>query len=63
MKRNKHKGKREMQEEKVLQPLEGISIPTGVANSITREKLSMAKGKLGQIGMAIETNSIPSYAI
>jgi hypothetical protein len=63
MKRKKHKGKREMQEEKVLQPLEGIYIPSGVANFVTREKLSMAKGKPQQIGMAIEINSIPSYAI
>jgi hypothetical protein len=34
-----------MQEEKVLQPLEGISLPSGAAISVTREKLSMAKGK------------------
>jgi hypothetical protein len=34
-----------MQEGKVLQPLEGRSIPSGVAISVTRETLSMAKGK------------------
>jgi hypothetical protein len=31
--------------------------------SVTREKLSMAKGKPQQIGMSIEINSIPTYAI
>jgi hypothetical protein len=31
--------------------------------SVTREKLSMAKGKPQQIGMSTEINSIPTYAI
>jgi hypothetical protein len=62
MTRNK-KEKRAMQEEKVLQPLEGISLPNGVANSVRREKLSMAKGKPQQTGMTAEINSIPLYAI
>jgi hypothetical protein len=52
-----------MQEEKVLQPLEGRSIPSGVTISVTREKLSMAKGKPQQTGMTAEINSIPLYAI
>ena len=52
-----------MQDEKVLQPLEGISLPSGVANSVTREKLSMAKGKPQQTGMTAEINSIPLNAI
>jgi hypothetical protein len=30
---------------------------------VTREKLSMAKGKPQQIGMTAEINSIPKYAI
>ena len=30
---------------------------------VTREKLSMAKGKLQQTGMTIEIDSIPTYAI
>jgi hypothetical protein len=34
-----------MKEEKIFQPLEGISFPSAVANSVTREKLSIAKGK------------------
>jgi hypothetical protein len=52
-----------MQEEKVLQPLEGRSIPSGVATYFTRENLSMAKGKPKQIGMTVEINSITLYAI
>jgi hypothetical protein len=52
-----------MQGEKVLQPLEGISLPSGVTNSVTREKISMVKGKPQQIGMTIEINSIPLYVI
>jgi hypothetical protein len=52
-----------MQEEKVLQPLEGRSIPNGVSIFVTREKISMAKGKPQQTGMTIEINSIPLYAI
>jgi hypothetical protein len=34
-----------MQEEKVLQPLEGRSLPSMVVIFVMREKLSMAKGK------------------
>jgi hypothetical protein len=52
-----------MQEEKILQPLEGRSLPSGVTISVTREKLSMAKGKPQQTGMTAEINSIPLYAI
>jgi hypothetical protein len=52
-----------MKEEKVLQPLEGISLLNGVAISITREKLCMAKGKPQHTGMTAEINSIPLYAI
>jgi hypothetical protein len=52
-----------MQEAKVLQPLEGISIPSGVATYVTRENLSMAKGKPQQTGMTAEINSITLYAI
>jgi hypothetical protein len=52
-----------MQEEKVLQPLEGRSLPSGVTISVTREKLSMAKGKPQQTGMTAEINSIPLYVI
>jgi hypothetical protein len=52
-----------MQEEKVLQPLYGRFIPSGVTNSVTREKLSIAKGKPQQTGMTAEINSIPLYAI
>jgi hypothetical protein len=32
-------------------------------NTVTREKLSMAKGKPQQTGMTAEINSIPLYAI
>jgi hypothetical protein len=32
-----------MQGEKILQPLERRSLPNGVANSVMREKLSMAR--------------------
>jgi hypothetical protein len=52
-----------MQEEKILQPLEGRSLPSGVANFVMKEKLSMVKGKPQQTGMTIEINSIPLYAI
>jgi hypothetical protein len=52
-----------MQEEKVLQPLEGISLPSGVANPITREKLSMAKGKPQETAMTAKNNSISLYSI
>jgi hypothetical protein len=52
-----------MQEEKVLQPLEGRSLPSMVANSFMREKISMAKGKQQQTGMTAEINSIPLYVI
>jgi hypothetical protein len=52
-----------MQEEKVLQPLEGRTIPSGVAIFVMREKLSMAKGKPQKTCMTIEINSIPTYAI
>jgi hypothetical protein len=52
-----------MQEEKVLQPLEGISIPGEVTIYVTREKISMAKGKPQQTGMTAEINSIPLYVI
>jgi hypothetical protein len=52
-----------MQEEKVLQPLEGRSLPSGVTISVMREKLSMAKGKPQYTGMTAEINSIPTYAI
>ena len=52
-----------MQEEKVLQTLEGRSLPSGVAISVTREKLFMAKGKPQQTGMTAEINSIPTYDI
>ena len=52
-----------MQEEKVIQPLKGRSLPSGVANFVTREKLSMAKGKPQQIGMTTEIKSIQTYAI
>jgi hypothetical protein len=52
-----------MQEEKVLQPLEGRSIPSGVVIFVTREKLSMVKGKPKHTGMTAEINSIPTYAI
>jgi hypothetical protein len=52
-----------MQEEKVLQPLEGRSLPNGVSISIMREKLSMAKGKPQQTVMIVEINSIPLYSI
>ena len=52
-----------MQEEKILQPLEGRSLPSGVAISVTRETLSMSKGKPQQIGMATEKNSISTYTI
>ena len=52
-----------MQEEKVLQPLEGISLPSGITISVTREKLFMAKGKPQQTGMTAEINSIPLYSI
>jgi hypothetical protein len=38
-------------------------LPSGVANSVTREKLSMAKGKPQQTGMTAEINSIPTCAI
>jgi hypothetical protein len=31
--------------------------------TVTREKLSMAKGKPQQTGMTTEINSIPTYAI
>jgi hypothetical protein len=48
-----------MQEEKILQPLEGISLPSGVFDLVTREKLSMAKGKPQQTGMTATINSIP----
>jgi hypothetical protein len=33
------------------------------ASIVTREKLSMAKGKPQQTGMTAEINSIPTYAI
>jgi hypothetical protein len=52
-----------MQEEKVLQPLEGIYIPSEVAISVTREKISMAKGKPQQTGMTTKINSIPLYVV
>jgi hypothetical protein len=52
-----------MQEEKVLQPLEGRSLPSGVAIFVAREKCSMAKGKPQQTCMTIEINSIPLYAL
>ena len=52
-----------MQEEKVLQPLEGRSLPSMVANSVMREKISMVKGKPRQKGMTAEINLIPLYAI
>jgi hypothetical protein len=52
-----------MQEAKVLQPLEGISIPSGVATYVTRENLSMAKGKPQQTGMTAKINSITLYAM
>jgi hypothetical protein len=39
------KEKEQGKTKKVLQPLEGRSLPSGVAISVTREKLSMAKGK------------------
>ena len=51
-----------MQEEKVLQPLEGRSLPSMVTNSVMREKLSMEKRKPQQTGMTAEINSIPTYA-
>jgi hypothetical protein len=34
-----------------------------IIQSVTREKLSMAKGKPQQTGMTAEINSIPTYAI
>jgi hypothetical protein len=52
-----------MEEEKILQPLEGGSLPSGVANYVTREKIFMAKGKPQQTGMTGEINSNPLYAI
>jgi hypothetical protein len=52
-----------MEGEKVLQPLERRSLPNRVANSVTREKLSMAKGKPQQTSMTVEINSIPLHVI
>ena len=57
------KEKRARKKEKVLQPLEGRSLPNGFTISVTREKLSMAKGKPQQTGMTAKINSIPTYAI
>jgi hypothetical protein len=48
---------------KILQPLEGRSFPSGVTNFVTREKLSMAKGKPQQTCMTAEINSIPKCSI
>ena len=48
---------------KILQTLEGRSLPNGVAISVAREKISMAKGKPQQTGMTAEIKSIPTYAI
>jgi hypothetical protein len=52
-----------MQEGKILQPLEGRSLLSVVANFVTREKLSMAKGKPQRTGMLAKINSIPTCAI
>jgi hypothetical protein len=36
---------------------------TNITANVTREKLSMDKGKPQQTGMTAEINSIPTYAI
>jgi hypothetical protein len=57
--KEKEKGKKK----KVPQPLEGRSLPSGVASPVTREKLPMAEGKPQKIGMTLEINSIPTCSI
>jgi hypothetical protein len=46
-----------MKNQDIEEKLHGISL------GVTREKLSMAKGKPQQTGMTAEINSIPTYAI
>ena len=57
------KEKEQCKKKKYFNPQKEDHIPSGVANSVTREKLSMAKGKPQKIGMTAKINSIPTCSI